>query len=535
MNDAREFKRIRVTGGITLGDERELTQEPLNPPGADLRPVAVIPGPNGEVETVALHPGDPRGQAYAARLTEAPHRPPLAITGGGMVTSFGIFGAPGCGKTGLLMHLLGQVLAHEPDRPERRYGALILDPKASLRGQVTELARRAGRSDDLVVINTEYLRRHGGLNVIDCGLEPDELAAILVLAGQSAGSDASEPFWFQEWTNLFAAALNVLRLAAELVAPDRPEPVTLDKLLTTVFREGSAVVDLGRNRRRKKRQIETLAEYLLTLALSAGDRDDLDIDLQGLRRFFATEYVGTIEAFVSKAFGMFRRSRLRCYSDPTPRPRLYEDILETGKIVLVSISPSEPALAKTLCTLVKCLFQRTVLARWDLLARGRITNDVRPVVMACDEYSQIASEVAGEAMGDGHFLSLAREYGCLALLATQSVNVLQSSSLGDNWRAVFSNFAAKIYMRLADNETSEEATKLAGESDWRVLSDSTTRSQTGTDYGQQRDWQERKNLPSSVMTQVLRTRQGVVVGSLDGGETSGTYFLEVPFKNELAQ
>ncbi len=173
-----------------------------------------------------------------------------------------------------------------------------------------------------------------------------------------------------------------------------------------------------------------------------------------------------------------------------------------------------------------------MLARGDLIANGTITNDERPVVIACDEYSEIASEVPGQSMGDGQFLALARQYGCMALFATQSVNVLEASSLKEAWRSVFSNFAAKIYMRLADNDTAEEATKLAGESDWRVINQGSSVGQGGHGASTQRDLRERKNLPSTILTQVLKVGEGVVIGALDGGKTTpGTRFLKVPFND----
>ena len=230
---------------------------------------------------------------------------------------------------------------------------------------------------------------------------------------------------------------------------------------------------------------------------------------------------------------MFRRSRLWCYSGgrPEEQPPFYEDILENGRIVLVSISPSEPILGKTLSTLMKTLFQRTVLGRGELVSSGVLTNAVRPVVMACDEYSEIASEVPGQSMGDGQFLALARQYGCMALLATQSVNVLEASSLRDTWKSVFSNFAAKIYMRLVDNQTAEEASKLAGESEWRVNTMGTSVGGDSRQLSRQRDLRVRTNLPTTVLTHVLTQGQGVVIGSLDGGKsTPGTYYLNVPFR-----
>jgi hypothetical protein len=301
----------------------------------------------------------------------------------------------------------------------------------------------------------------------------------------------------------------------------------LQELVDAIFDEEGGmrrIQTIGRQIARRKEELPAISQ---TTGYWRGVPTARDIvtDMQVLDRFFRSDYVGTIEAFITKAFGAFRRSRLLCYSGTRPHASLYQDVLEEGRIVLVSVSPGEPGLAKTLSTLIKVLFQRTVLTRGD----GGIRNRERPVVLACDEYSEIASEVPGQSMGDGQFLALARQYGCLALLATQSVNVLEASSLKETWKSVFSNFAAKIYMRVADNQTAEEAAKLAGESDWKVLSRSTTIGKEGSSAGKQRELRERKNLPTTILTQVLRTGDAVVIGSLDGGRSRpGTYFVRIP-------
>jgi TraM recognition site of TraD and TraG len=528
------FRKIKVDGCIQLGHRHELLQEPRPDPAASVQYVRS----HGARRSIEVGDSDNLGQLLEFRFSDAPaddKAADLRIEGAGMVTSYGIFGAPGSGKTVLLMHLLKQLLAHSSNDPDKRYGALILDPKATLIDDVYDLVARAGRLDDLRILNTRLLNEErSGYNVIDCTLDPHELGAILVLAGRSAGIDASDPFWFQEWTNLFSASLSVLRLAEERREPDpaKQQRVTLRRLLDAIFDEaepdGAAA---GAKQPRVIQQIAAELERHLP-EMPESQRMDLKADLQALKRFFGQDYVATIEAFVTKAFGMFRRSKLQCYSDDRVKAEtpFYEDIVENGRIVVVSISPSEPVLAKTLSTLIKALFQRTVLARGDLLSSGLITNDQRPLVIACDEYSEIASEVPGQSMGDGQFLALARQYGCMALFATQSVNVLEASSLRDVWRSVFSNFGAKIYMRLVDNETAEEATKLAGESDWKVISRGRSHSGSGQNLSRDQQLRERKNLPTTVLTQVLKTGQGVVIGSLDGGATNpGTYYLQVPF------
>lgn len=510
--------KISVEGSISLGSRREIIQAPIE----RAEPFMVFDGagPRHEFDATNQPDDEKLGQALEFKFVDR-DLGELRISDSGLVTSFGIFGAPGSGKTVLLEHLLEQVLALQPDNPAKRFGALILDPKAQLVADVTEMARAAGRLDDVRVIGDG-----SEVNVIDCALDPYELGAILVLAARSAGVGASDAFWFQEWSNLFACALSVLRTKAELEETlAGPLPVTLAQLIDSLFNESNGVREIQRVARDLHKRIDQLPP---------DRRRDLAIDLRDLERFYKSKYVETIEAFISKAFGMLRRSRLLNYSADTRRGSapFYEDIIENGRIVIVSISPSEPVLAKTLCTLVKCLFQRTVLARGELLASGVLSNAERPVVIACDEYSEIASEVPGQSMGDGQFLALARQYGCMALFATQSVNVLEASSLQESWRSVFSNFAAKIYMRLADSDTAEEATKLAGESDWRIVNRGSNVGGQGYGASSQRDLRERKNLPSMILTHVLKKGEAVVIGALDGGTTApSTRFVKVPYKD----
>jgi hypothetical protein len=116
-------------------------------------------------------------------------------------------------------------------------------------------------------------------------------------------------------------------------------------------------------------------------------------------------------------------------------------------------------------------------------------------------------------------------------MATQSISRLEASSLKETWRAVVSSFAGgKIFMRLADNESAEEATKLAGEIDWYLTSLGTSQQKDGLGSSTNKELRERKSLPSAILTQMLATGQGVFIGALDGGTGSKprTFFFEVP-------
>jgi hypothetical protein len=518
------------------------------------------------------------GQRIDYRLAPRSGAEDVAIVNDGLVNGFGIFGAPGTGKTHLLMHLLEQVLLVQP-QPDSKFGGLILDPKAALLEDITKMWARlpAHRQADLVILKPDVLNFvHGlgsgacpssmsarlaalpvdwpnhprGLNVIDSALSPTELARMLVLAAQSAGVSAREPFWFMAWTNLFGAALTLLEYKETHVP-------TLSLLIDQVLLphpDGRAVAEVtrgGGDGTRRERFIEVLArearetpDRLVANGRRLGlldeqIRTDLLAASAQIESFFASDYVRTIEAFIINAFGGFQQTRFACLSR---RPRrmtekygvvsgvvsLYDQIIEHGKVVVVTVGPEDPGMGKMLCTLVKCLFQQSVMSRLERFDGGRLTNFTRPVFIACDEYAEVASEVPGQPIGDGRFFSLARQNGCLGLLATQSIHMLENSSLAESWKSIFSNLGGKIFMGAADNETAEQACALAGQIDWEMTS---TTESFGKDnaFSHQRSFQQRPELTSYVLTHVLKRGQAVAIGSLDGRKSPpATRFFQVP-------
>ena len=451
----------------------------------------------------------------------------LYIENHGLTSSYGIFGAPGSGKTFLMMHLLRQLLALDAEDGSRKVGALILDPKAALIEDVRSMMADLGRSDDLVVLNAAELEaQKESVNLIDCDLDSYELARALVLAAQSAGVAASEPYWFGAWQNLFSAAIYLMQREGKSV-------LTLQELVDavlTVKKSDPMISDEP-----PQRPIELLAKEARNDLgkVPKEQRPEAEAAINQIELFYAQEAdnVATVSNIITQAYGEFLRMRTARYSAKIPkdaaRTNFYDRIIDEGKIVLVSVSPADPGLAKVLCTLVKNLFMQSMRSRLDRVRARRLQNFERPVVLACDEYSQVASEIPGQA-GDGDFFSIARQQGCMGLLATQSVNVLQASSLKENWKSIFSNFGAKIFMRAVDNETVEEATKLAGETDWYETSLGTSSGGQGFGSSTQRSVKERKALPSHILTQLIATGQGVVIGTLDGRTNPSTYFFQVP-------
>jgi TraM recognition site of TraD and TraG len=531
-DDARVLvgTEIQPTGKVHLGRRLTLTQHVRSELDAGFGFSTGLPDDGVlapfEDPLPGFHAGDVSRQDFTLELEDGGAE--LFIEDAGLTMSYGIFGAPGSGKTTLMLRLLRQLLALDADDADRRPGALILDPKAALIEKLGELAAAAGRADDLVVINAhELAERDEFVNVIDCDLDSSELARALVLAARSAGVGASEDYWFGAWQNIFSAAIHLLDWLGTTV-------LTLRELLEAVLivqEPEDALIN-----RPAERRIQTLAREAKTRLheLDESEQPEARAAINQIQVFFAqkADSVATVENLITQAFGEFLRRRTQRYS-PTvlkgaSRTAFYDQMIDDGKIVLVSISPSEPGLAKVLCTLVKNLFMQSMRSRLDRVRSGRLRNFQRPVVLACDEYSQIASEIPGQ-VGDGDFFSIARSTGCMGLLATQSVNVLEASALEQNWRSIFSNFGAKIFMRAADNETVEEATKLAGEIESRETSLGSSSGAQGLGSSTQSNFKERKALPGRVLTQLIGTGQGVVLGSLDGRRVASTSIFQVPF------
>jgi hypothetical protein len=452
---------------------------------------------------------------------------PVTMEDDGLTTSYGIFGRPRSGKTHLLMLLLQQLFDLKTKQPEKRFGGLILDPKAALIIDLRKTIADAGRTEDLTVISAEELVGGTGVNPIDAAFDPYELGKMLVLAAQSAGTQASEPFWFGAWTNLFGAAVYLMQW-------QRTKVLTLRDLLDAVLvTEPGGDLLAGHPAERGIQRLAREAREQL-VGLSDDERQDAERAINQVEQFYRQEpdNIETVNTLITNAYSAFQQSRFRCFSPDedarADRVSFYDRIIDEGRLVLVSVSPSDPGLAKVLCTLIKCLFQATVLSRQARVGAGTLKNYVRPLVLAIDEYSQVASEIPGEPMGDGNFFSLSRQNGCLGLVVTQSVNVLQATSLKENWRSIFSNFGAKIFMALGDSETTEEATKLIADTDWQLTSYGTSQGGDGSSASTNTDLRERK-FPSSVFTQLIERRHAVVVGSLDGNDSRpGTWFVHIP-------
>jgi TraM recognition site of TraD and TraG len=461
----------------------------------------------------------------------------LPMSNQGLVLQYGILGAPGSGKTNLLMHVLNQVMAHERGNPTLKFGGLILDPKAALIKDAQRIFRRLDRKDDLVVVNARELladkNLKGGVNIIDCALSSTDLGEALVLAARSAGIDASEPFWLQQLAKTLGAIIALIRAVAPDTAP------TLQQVMhyavgTTTGGNGSADENLEHLIARAGKKLN-VAEEVLT---ANPDLRDARIELENLQRYASrvpgkSEPKGrqVVEQLMEQAFSIFRLSENACYSVPTaPGTRsLYDQIIEDGKVLMVCPGPQKLTLSRILPSLMKLIFQRTVLSRFERYRnKDVLTNKDRPVLFMADEYHTVATQLEGVPFGDSEFFSQARQFGALCLVATQSVEQLQRSGLGDAWKAVFATLAAVVFMRGQDPATRQYLEDLAGPREYRVRRRDHSRNDGQEGLSWSIELVDAPAIPKGVLEGFTRG-DAVVVGTTEGNEVpTSIRYVNVP-------
>lgn len=461
----------------------------------------------------------------------------LFLTDSGLTQSYGIFGRPGCGKTFLLKFLLRQIVEHRKDEAAYKFGGLILDPKAALIGDVIKVMSEAGRFDesaedksDLVVLNDHYMLENEGrwVNVLDCAMEAADLGKALSIAAQAAGIRSVEPYWLNEIGKILGATIQLLEFAY------RRRP-TLNEIVTALLTSLDGNGLFGDSKSARIPLLRHLLEIDVRPAVaiaSDDEKQDLVTAIDTIENYLSQERdKPIINSFIDQAYGVFRQSYMKCFSPrghrADKRISIYDDAIERGKVILLSLSRERLAAARALGALVKIIFEQTVLTRLQRCNAGTLTNYSRPLLFMADEFSVVATEIPGEALSDSEFFSQIRQFGCLSLIATQSIPSFENSAVQQAWESIYANFAAKIFMAAADPKTAEQASKLAGEYEFLFKTYDVTVSHDNVSVAENYELREKKFLPEPILTSTLQVGDAVVIGSLNGKSEGKVRFIHV--------
>jgi F0F1-type ATP synthase membrane subunit b/b' len=518
----RTKRQIHVESELHLGEILELVEIAS---GASIRrrsDSSINPLLEAHKLLPVQHPASPTRSKLEDFIHELrPSGNQLFLENEGGLLQCGILGGPGSGKTNLLIYLMRQLISLHADQPAHKFGGIILDPKAMLVHDVQQVFKEAGREQDLLIVNSQMLRERGGINLIDCMLAANDLGKALVLAAQSTGMGGREPSWNMHWnvhqmSNAFGAILYLLEFLhgrkptlKEMMetalgnARDDKEAATVETKVS--FQEAKKNVakqleKLIEKCRRKLKEEEADAEKKHQQAKADADQaalhptparqkaeeaaaqlkearkkleqlQDAEIRAEVLSQHGQADPKNRlmVEQFMEKAFSLFRDSAYSCYStlhssttaSDAPLSNLYDQAVNDGKVILVSPSPQEAELSAILPVLVKLIFQRVVMSRFERFTEGKLRNKVRPLLFVADEYHTVATQIEGER-GDAEYFSLAPQYGGLSLVAAQSVKQLQTSGLKETWETVFGTLAAVIGLRQEDANTIEYLQRRGG-------------------------------------------------------------------------
>jgi hypothetical protein len=173
-----------------------------------------------------------------------------------------------------------------------------------------------------------------------------------------------------------------------------------------------------------------------------------------------------------------------CAADPNGRVLpAFDDLIESGAVVGLNFPVAlNPALAKTIGTMMKVDYQRAVLLRIPRMD-AEPDKHYRPTVFICDEYQNFATVGGDNPSGDERFMSLSRQPKCIPIVATQSVSSLKEALPNEGVKTLLQAFRTKVFLTTSDPETARYASELCGKADRTRISYTVSESSTNANVG----------------------------------------------------
>ncbi|MGD0445538.1 MAG: TraM recognition domain-containing protein [Edaphobacter sp.] len=457
----------------------------------------------------------------------------LSIPERGLYTGIASFGSIGSGKTyGLILPAMRQLFAYRADDPARRLSGIVLEVKGDLCRQLQRILKWCGREQDYVEVSLDGNIRYNPLNnSLDAYAQAFNIASIIT----SIWGRGKEPFWQQSYTDLVRYVIMLHRIRdGYLTMVDLFRTVIsagkLEDMLTEVGSRFSTVryIGIGKEAYRENESLlsplgfkwnevanlyliarrEEL-ENLLTHETSAtfdvftrkpyrpDQRDRFD-SIQYWYwehwKFFRSEVKTSIIQGIVVFLSLFETDPdvrrvfcppkelydgKPCASDPNGvvlQP--FEELIESGAVVGLNFPVAlNPALAKTIGTMMKIDYQRAVMLRIPKMDRYP-EKHYRSTVFICDEYQHFATVGADNPTGDERWLSLSRQPKCIPIVATQSVSSLKDALPNEGVKTLLQALRNKVFLTTTDPETARYASELCGKADRTRISYTVSESST---------------------------------------------------------
>ena len=464
----------------------------------------------------------------------------LSIPERGLYTGIASFGSIGSGKTyGLILPAMRQLFAYRAEDPERKLSGIVLEVKGDLCRQLQRILKWCGRERDYVEVSLDGDIRYNPLNnSLDAYAQAFNIASIIT----SIWGKGKEPFWQQSYTDLVRYVILLHRIRdGYLTMVDLFRTVIsagrLEEMLAEVGSRFSTTTYIGIGK-------ETYREYEAMLSpLGFEWNKDAGLYLiawtEALENLLTQETSAAFDVFTRKPYRpeqherfdsvqywywehwKFFRSEVKtsivqgivvflslfetdpqvrrvfcppkelyegkpCASDPrAARPAAPStNWIESGKVVGLNFPVAlNPALAKTIGTMMKIDYQRAVQRLRIPKMDRHPERYFRPTVFICDEYQNFATVGGDNPTGDERFLSISRQPKCIPIVATQSISSLKDALPNEGVKTLLQALRNKVFLTTTDPETARYASELCGKADRTRISYTVSESSTNANVG----------------------------------------------------
>ncbi|MEI9978246.1 MAG: TraM recognition domain-containing protein [Edaphobacter sp.] len=466
----------------------------------------------------------------APRWLEIPER--------GLYTGVAVIGSIGSGKTqGVIIPAMRQLFAYHAKDAIRKLSGIVLEVKGDLCRQLQKILEDCERAEDYMEVSLYGPIRYNPLNnSLDAYAQAFNIASVIT----AIWGKGKEPFWQQSYTDLVRYVILLHRVRDGYVTMvdifrTAVSAGQLEDMLTDVGSRFSTVSYVGVEPETYLSHAEVLAAFGFELDRRTNqyvapwneslervliEQTDAEARVYSRKpydpalrdrwqsvhywywehwKFFRAEVKTSIVQGIAVFLSLFETDPdvrrvfcppkelydgKPCAADPHGRVLPpFEELIESGTVVGLNFPVAlNPALAKTIGTLMKVDYQRAVLLRIPKMDREPHRH-FRPTVFICDEYQNFATVGGDNPNGDERFWSLSRQPKCIPIVATQSTSSLKDALPNEGVKTLLQGFRSKVFLSTSDPDTARFASEICGKADRTRISYTVSESSSNANVG----------------------------------------------------
>jgi len=342
-----------------------------------------------------------------------------------------VFGMTGSGKTICVLNAMVDAIMASTRSSDELPSILVIDPKGDYGEKVGRLCNNYGREKDLLILDPANPQSTIRWNPLDSLDDDYELASRFTAVMEALGTKSGETsFWLDSARKFLRHSIYLLRKTNPLGTP--PSFHEISRLLNS------------------DSEIVRRTDRLNVTDSSTGPCLDYFVEWIEM----PDEQRGGVQSHLSNMIDPFLMEPYKTVFAGRSTARISE-MITAGKILYVNMPIADKeVMARTIGTFVKLEYFREVLKR---------PGKERPSLYVCDEFQVFYTDSQGK--GDADFFERCRQSNHVNLVATQNLpSLLKQAKKKSSIDNFLGNCATKIFLRNADIETNQYASKLIGQS-----------------------------------------------------------------------